>query len=216
MEIMKAEITRIREVFALEKGKKDRINCTMGFIDAAVFIPLVETKEGLSLLFEERSAMLSWQPGEISFPGGKVEPEDERVSDTALRETSEELGLSRDYMEYFGNLEPFISPLGLVIYPVVGQILDSSKIIPQESEVADVFTVPIDWFLSTEPVVKSMEMGTRPLDEIPLELLPKTYPREWRRRSTYSVYFYPYQNRVIWGLTAQVVRQFLEKIAQIK
>ena len=134
----------------------------------------------------------------------------------ALRETSEELGLPFDELSYFGNMDPFISPLGLVIYPVVGKIESMEKIIPQASEVAEVFAVPLDWFLSTEPQKAMMEMGTRPMEEVPFPLLPEKYNREWRRRSIYPVYFYPYQGHVIWGLTAQVVRQFLEVILQNK
>lgn len=213
---MKFSMDKIRSIFSEQEKKQDRLNCTMGFVEAAVFIPLIETSEGLSLLFEVRSSKLSWQPGEISFPGGKVEASDLDTSYTALRETSEELGLPVGELSYFGNLNPFISPLGLVIYPVVGKIESMAKIVPQEAEVAEVFSVPLDWFLSQEPEKAMMEMGTRPVDNIPFPLLPENYSRDWRRRSIYPVYFYSYQDHVIWGLTAQVVRQFLEIISQKK
>ena len=213
---MKFNMDQIRSIFSERVKKPDRLNCTMGFVEAAVFIPLVETLEGLSLVFEVRSSELAWQPGEISFPGGKVEKTDLDTGYAALRETSEELGLPFDELSYFGNMDPFISPLGLVIYPVVGKIESMEKIIPQASEVAEVFAVPLEWFLSTEPQKAMMEMGTRPMEEVPFPLLPEKYNREWRRRSIYPVYFYPYQGHVIWGLTAQVVRQFLEVILQNK
>ena len=108
---MKFSMDQIRSIFSEREKKQDRLNCTMGFVEAAVFIPLIETSEGLSLVFEVRSSKLSWQPGEISFPGGKVEASDLDTSYTALRETSEELGLPVGELSYIVKLNPLISPL---------------------------------------------------------------------------------------------------------
>ena len=194
------------------KGYVPKLENRDHYFEAAVFIPIVETIEGPTLLFQVRSSELEWQPGEICFPGGKIEKTDASTAAAALRETQEELGLCPEDLELYGELDYFVSPLGLIIHPVIGKILHPEKIVPCPGEVAEVFTVPLAWFAKTEPQRGKIEVATRPGQEFPFELVPPSYQKDWRNRSGYEVQFYPYDQWVIWGLTARILEGFLEKI----
>lgn len=191
---------------ALAKGANDRAN-GMGFFPAAVFIPLVERENGLSVLFEVRAGQLNWQPGEVCFPGGRVEPMDVDSQATAVRETSEELGIDPRDICVLGEMNEVVSPIGVILKPYVGRIAGGSCKL-SKNEVAEVFAVPLDFLLTAEPLVAHMEMGNRPLEDFPFSLVPG-YHADWMKRRTYEVLFYQYNGRVIWGLTAQVLADFL-------
>ena len=96
--------------------------------DAAVLLPLVRTPEGISVLFEERAHTLRSQPGEVCFPGGKYECEDNSFRNTAVRETCEELGLKPENITICGELDCLVTHNGPIIHPFVGLIDDISKI----------------------------------------------------------------------------------------
>lgn len=202
-------LSQVEEIFRNQKG---RLQNPGYYTEASVFVPLVETSEGVGILFEERSSELSWQPGEISLPGGRIEPEDLSPVEAGLRETCEELGLQRSDLELYGEMDYFVSHLGLVIYPSVGRILHPENIVPQKAEVARTFTVPLDWFLRTKPREGKIDVATQPQPGFPFDLLPPTFNRGWRTRTHYEVEFYPYQEWVIWGLTAQVIKGFLNTL----
>lgn len=180
------------------------------FLRAAVMVPLLQTEEGWSLLFEVRAATLTWQPGEICFPGGKIEPSDLTSADTAIRETCEELALDKKQIQLLGPLNYVVTQIGVILYPYVGFIQDAKTIRPSDAEVAEVFTVPLQFFMDTEPLISQMEMATQPLPGFPYEWLDG-YPHDWKKRRTYPVYFYRYGDRVIWGLTAKVIDIFLKQ-----
>jgi len=188
---------------------KNRRNYPMSyaFFRAAVLIPLITQSGQMEVLFEVRSKRLNWQPGEICFPGGKIDKIDASPVEAALRETTEELGIARDKITVLGTMDEIISPIGVMLYSTVGHV-DDMQLNLNEAEVAEVFTVPMSWLLKAQPHVAKMEMGTRPLENFPFELLP-AYPDEWRKRSTYEVLFYEYKDYVIWGLTAYVLEKFI-------
>jgi coenzyme A diphosphatase NUDT7 len=179
------------------------------YFSAAVLVPLIWKNGQLCVLFEVRSTQLSWQPGEICFPGGRIEVEDSSPQVTAVRETQEELALSGEEIQVLGPLEEIMSSIGVKLHPYVGFLSPFHAIIPSEDEVAEVFTVPLEFLLQNEPIIGHMEMGTRPLENFPFSLIPG-YSKEWRARKTYPVLFYQYEKYVIWGLTAQVLQKFLE------
>jgi len=179
------------------------------YFSAAILIPLIWDKGNLSLLFEVRSPHLTWQPGEICFPGGRIETTDHSPSFAAVRETTEELCIEREKIKILGSLYEIISPIGVRLYPTVAYLDDNKPIVPNLSEVADIFTVPLEYLLAYKPIVGHMERCTRPLADFPYELLPE-YSKEWKSRKNYQVLFYKYENYVIWGLTAQVLFNFLE------
>lgn len=202
---MNADI--LEKIVAMLAKQKRNYPTSYAFFSAAVLIPLIIKNDKMEILFEVRSKKLNWQPGEICFPGGKIDKTDTTPVDTAVRETSEELGIAREKITVLGTMDEIISPIGVRLYPTVGHI-DDLQLNLNEAEVAEVFTVPFSWLMKAQPRVAKMEMGTRPLEGFPFNLLPD-YPDQWRKRSNYKVLFYEYQDYVIWGLTAYVLNNFI-------
>ncbi len=178
--------------------------------ESAVFLPFVQTEDGVALLFEERAHSLRSQPGQICFPGGKVDCQDDGFAATAVRETCEELGLSPDDITVCGELDTLVTHSGPIIRPFVGLIHDISKIKFNPDEVERVFTVPLKELLAIEPMRCSMMLADHPGPDFPFDLVPKRQ-RDWRRNKDYYVYFYPYKDTVIWGLTARILFSFLHR-----
>lgn len=183
---------------------------------SAVVVPLVRHHGRLGVLFEVRSAGLNWQPGDICFPGGRIELDDASPMEAAVRETCEELGLPSSAIEVLGPLSYMVSPIGVMLYPFAAYIKDYDLIRPNNGEVAEVFVVPLDYLINCEPLTAHMELATRPLPDFPLELLENSYAKDWKRRTTYPVLFYQYDGHVIWGLTARVLFGFLNICRSLK
>ena len=182
--------------------------------EAAVLLPLVQTEAGIAVLFEERSHSLRWQPGQICFPGGKVECADANNFEvTALRETCEELGLTPEDITICGELDALVTHMGPIIHPFVGLIKDTSKISFNPSEVECVFTVPLKTLLAMTPRRCSMELADHPGEDFPFDLVPDRM-RGWRKHKQYYVYFYECGEHVIWGLTARMLHAFLHRSRQ--
>lgn len=179
------------------------------FLESAVILPLVEENGSWSVLFEVRAQSLKRQPGEICFPGGRIEPKETPVM-AAVRETAEELTLSQECIRVLGPLPIVASPIGVMLFPYVGVLSGSCKIRPSKQEVEECFTVPLSYLLQTQPVVGKMELATRPLSDIPPGFLPEGYSLDWKRRHAYPIWFYRYNERVIWGLTGRVLAAFLD------
>lgn len=179
--------------------------------EAAVLLPLVQTEEGIAVLFEERAHSLRRQPGQICFPGGKVECADaNNFAVTAVRETCEELGLVPEDITICGELDSLVTHMGPIIHPFVGMLKDISKISFNPSEVERVFTVPLQALLSMTPRRCSMELADHPGADFPFDLVPDRM-RGWRKHKEYYVYFYEYGDHVIWGLTARMLHAFLHR-----
>nr|WP_202945767.1 CoA pyrophosphatase [Acetonema longum] len=181
------------------------------YLTSAVLLPLLEVQGETCILFEIRSAELARQPGEICFPGGRIEAVDPSPAAAALRETSEELGIGQDTIEFLGPMNYLISPIGVILYPFVGYLRQPEDVCPNPREVARTFTVPLNYLLNHRPVIGQMELASRPLPDFPLYLLDR-YSNGWKRRTQYPVWFYQYEDQVIWGLTARILYSFLEKI----
>lgn len=194
------------------EGKEPELDRGDNLWDAAVLIPLVNTPQGVAVLFEVRAAKLGWQPGDVCFPGGRAECSDGSFEITALRETCEELGLSKEQVEITGGLNYLVTHMGPVIHPYVGYIKDGAQIAFNSDEVDEVFTVPLAYLLNTEPRIAHMELANKAGEDFPFELLPRQ-PHEWRKRKGYHVYIYEYGGHVIWGLTARILYGFLQSFA---
>ncbi|SHI12544.1 NUDIX domain-containing protein [Sporobacter termitidis DSM 10068] len=169
----------------------------------AVLVPIVETPDGRSLIFEKRAGSLRRQPGEICFPGGKLEAGETPVS-CAVRETTEELRLEPSQIDLLGPGDVFVSPFDIIIYPFVGELRDYGYTFNPE-EVAEVIAVPVAFFLKNPPeTFKSTIVGRLPGD-FPYERIPggENYP--WASGS-YDVLFYQYGKLMIWGITAYIVQ----------
>lgn len=201
----------IREMLAGRLyGQSGKFANAEDYLQSAVTVPLIDVCGQPEVLFEVRSGKLNRQPGEICFPGGRIEPYDTSPLQTALRETVEELGIKEDAIEVLGTLDFLVSPIGVLIYPYAVYISADLPLAPNTDEVAEVFTVPLEFLLTAKPRVASMEMATKPLAGFPFDLLPPDYPQGYRRRAKYPLLFYQYKHYVIWGLTARVLANFIE------
>lgn len=148
---------------------------------AAVLVPLVVRDEGLTVLLTQRTDHLHHHPGQISFPGGGVEDNDESPLATALRETEEEIGLDRSRVEVLGYLPEYRTVTGFAIRPVVGAVMPPLQLRLDEFEVASVFEVPLAFLLDAR-------------NEERHRIEYRGVLREYSAM--------PYQGKFIWGATA--------------
>jgi 8-oxo-dGTP pyrophosphatase MutT (NUDIX family) len=116
-------------------------------IPAAVLVPLVERPDGLYVLLTQRTAHLRDHAGQVSFPGGRIEPEDASPAAAALRETFEEIGVGAEYIQVVGYLDTYLTVTGYSVVPVVGFVRPGFTLAVDEFEVASVFEVPLDLIL---------------------------------------------------------------------
>ena len=148
---------------------------------AAVLVPLIEHAGGLTVLLTQRTDHLNDHAGQVSFPGGKIDDTDADAVEAALRETHEEVGIEPARVEVVGRLDDYVTGTGFTITPVVGLLAPGFAVIPDPFEVADVFEVPLAFFLD-----------------------PANHHREsrvWKGRERHF-YVMPYEDRYIWGATA--------------
>jgi 8-oxo-dGTP pyrophosphatase MutT (NUDIX family) len=176
-------IDRVRELLPPER------------VPAAVLVPLVERAEGLTVLLTQRAATLKDHAGQISFPGGRIEPEDADAWHAALREAHEEIGLTADRVEFAGYLPDHVVVTGFRVTPVVGFVSPDYELRIAQSEVHDVFEVPLRFILDAA----NHKSRRRKLGELTIE-----------------VYDIPYGERNIWGATAgmlMTLRRLLQEHA---
>jgi 8-oxo-dGTP pyrophosphatase MutT (NUDIX family) len=114
---------------------------------ASVLVPLV-LRDEMTVLLTLRTDHLNDHPGQISFPGGRAEPEDADAVATALREAHEEIGLEAFEVEVLGSLPTYTTGTGFVVTPVVGLVGPKASLRPDPMEVADVFEVPLGWLMN--------------------------------------------------------------------
>lgn len=199
----------------LEKLKRSLLGRTPGLMDAtgqySVLVPLVEREGGLSLLYEVRAGSLRRQPGEVCFPGGRLEGA-ESPEECALRETWEELGIPREEIRVFGKSDFLCSHRGFLLQPVLAAVSPAglAALRPSPAEVAEVFSVPLSFFRRQQPEVYRYELvPTRP-DQFPYGAvgIPETY--RWAR-GTVEVPVWFWEGHAIWGMTARIVRDLIKE-----
>lgn len=158
---------------------------------AAVLFPIVVRDTGHTVMLTQRTAHLRDHAGQISFPGGRVEAEDLSPTHTALRETEEEVGLSRERVEILGFLPEYRTGTGFRVTPVVGLVHPPFELQPDPFEVAEVFEVPLAFLLD-----------------------PGNHQRhEMHYRGALRQYFaMPYGDYFIWGATAGMIRSLSERL----
>jgi len=178
------------------------------FSQFAILVPLIEKEGELHVLFEVRSADLRRQPGEICFPGGRVEKDDPDEAYTAIRETTEELGIDASAIIATAPLDYMVSPFGTVIHPFVG-VINDIPLKPNASEVGEIFTVPLSYFKEQKPDIHNVTFKVEPGKDFPFHHIIGGEDYEWQARHM-EEYFYYYEDRVIWGLTARILAHFLE------
>jgi 8-oxo-dGTP pyrophosphatase MutT (NUDIX family) len=122
---------------------------------AGVLIPIIEHEEALSVLLTRRAAHLRYHPGQVSFPGGRMERDDADITATALRETHEEVGIPPEEVEIAGYLEPTLTITGYTVTPVVGFIRPTARLVIDPTEVERAFEVPLAFLLDEANVHRS-------------------------------------------------------------
>ncbi len=157
---------------------------------ASVLIILVVRESGLNLLLTRRTAHLAHHPGQISFPGGAVEPEDQDAVQTALRESFEEIGLDPARVEVLGELPLYHTVTGYQVTPIVAAVRDLGTLTKDDNEVDEIFEVPLEFLMNgNHHQIRSMPI--RGAEQPPI------------RRSFYAM---PYRDYFIWGATAGMLR----------
>jgi len=159
---------------------------------AAVLVGFVERNNQTNILFTKRANHLKHHPGQISFPGGKFEPEDQSLFVTAIRETHEEIGISQDYIQTFGSLPELTTISGFSVTPVLAKISSDFQLNIDRNEVSTVFEVPVQYLFNRNNLKMNDFVVNNTLQRL---------------------FFFPYAQHLIWGVTAQIIdaiqRQFL-------
>lgn len=178
----------------------------------AVLAPLIKLEDDLHLLYEIRSEDIGTQPGEVSFPGGKIE-EGETAREAAIRETEEELGINKSQIEVFGQIDYLIPPFNIVLYPFTGFLkVDSlTDLEINKAEVQEIFTVPLNYFLENEPETHVVNCRHEINENFPYHLIRNGKEYDWRE-GEYPVNFYKYKDHVIWGMTARFTTNLINKV----
>ncbi len=159
---------------------------------AAVLCPVVRRAAGLSVILTQRPLTLREHPGQIAFPGGKLDAADASPLAAALRESHEEIGLRADQVEVLGALEGYATGTGFAITPFVGLVAQDFAPAPQPGEVEAVFETPLDFLMD--------------------------FTRHQRMSRVYGgierhFWAMPWEDRFIWGATAGMLRQLAERVA---
>lgn len=179
----------------------------------SVLLPLIEIDGELNLIYEVRSKSIK-QPGEISFPGGRIE-DDESPKYAAVRETHEELGIEESNIEIVSELDFATSKSGSFVYTFLGYIknTDVKNINYNKDEVSELFFVPLSYFLENEPEKYFMNYHPEADSDFPYHMVNNGKLYNWES-IRYPVYFYKYNNYIIWGLTAKITYSFVRKIKE--
>jgi 8-oxo-dGTP pyrophosphatase MutT (NUDIX family) len=158
---------------------------------AAVLVPLVERADGMTVLLTQRATTLKDHAGQISFPGGRIEPEDADAWHAALREAYEEIGLRPELVEFAGYLPDHVVISGFRVTPVVGFVKPEYQLQIAAAEVHDVFEVPLDFILDAA----NHKSRQRKIGEL-----------------TIDIHDIPYGERNIWGATAGMLMTLRQRL----
>ncbi|WP_428700542.1 CoA pyrophosphatase [Stappia sp.] len=161
--------------------------------DAAVLIPVIERPAGATIILTRRTDHLTSHAGQISLPGGKIDPDDDGAVGAALREAEEEIGLDPRFVETLGVLPTYLTGSGYRVAPVVALVGQEAQLVPNPDEVADVFEVPLAFLMNDA-----------------------NHLRQSRVFAGKPRYFYamPYGERYIWGVTAGILRLMYETVCR--
>jgi 8-oxo-dGTP pyrophosphatase MutT (NUDIX family) len=159
---------------------------------AAVLVPVVDHPEP-TILLTQRAQHLPDHPGQVSFPGGKIDKGDSSPCDSALREAEEEIGLDRNFVEPLGYLDLYMTTLGYRIVPVIARVKPGFALTLNTSEVDAIFEVPLRYLMDQNNVQR--------------------HSRDWQGM-TRHYYAITFGERYIWGVTAGILRNLHERICR--
>lgn len=194
-----------------EKLKKRPVGTVDWYKFFSVTIPLIETEEGLSMVFEVRAAGLKMQPGDICFPGGRME-EGETALQCALRELKEETGISPSDLRVLGQFDTLHEFSGHTLYTfavsLAPQALQKARL--NQEEVAELFTVPLKFFRENTAEIYDIDVVSD-VSDFPYDKTGISPDYKWRKGKN-LLPLYRYEDKIIWGITARIVKWFIEQI----
>jgi 8-oxo-dGTP pyrophosphatase MutT (NUDIX family) len=216
----KTDLEKLKKKFSNHPGILQREE----YLNTAVLIPLLYIENEYHLLFEKRSANIR-QGGEICFPGGENnEKDDLNFEETAIRETIEELGIDKNDIEIVGELGILVGGSGAIINAFVGELklINIEKYKIDKVEVEKIFTIPVSFFQNNLPEVYYVRMESHPyyFDEngdkiilLPVEelKLPARYANPWGIKKR-KIFVYKTGEEIVWGMTANLVYEFINKL----
>lgn len=185
-------IAELKKTLAAYTAKRIELSEYPDFKRAAVLVPLFQAQEGLSLILTKRTDLVDTHKGQVSFPGGMFDKTDSDLVATALREAREEIGVNSAHIDVLGMLDEHPVPSKFIITPVIGYLPKRPSITPHAAEVAEVFDVPLSFFADSANCW--------------------TEEREFRGEKR-MVWFYSYENRIIWGATAAIILNLLSVLS---
>jgi 8-oxo-dGTP pyrophosphatase MutT (NUDIX family) len=158
---------------------------------AAVLVPIIERSGGATILFTKRADTLQAHAGQVSFPGGRIDESDGGAVEAALRETQEEISLSRDFIDVVGFLDHYETGTGFTISPVISVVREGFALNANSREVAEIFETPFEFLMN-------------PANH-------QRHSREWQGK-TRHFYAMPYNGQYIWGATAGMLVNLYERL----
>jgi 8-oxo-dGTP pyrophosphatase MutT (NUDIX family) len=164
---------------------------------AAVLALILPGPNGEEILFTRRTDTVLDHKGQVSFPGGAVEPEDNSLEETALREAREEIGLDPNYVTLLGRSRDMFTITGWWITPVIGYYSKNNGFLNNPAEVSRVFTLPINWLARPTSWEKRM------------------YIKDDRVREN-VIFYHQYDGEILWGVTAHLVHDLLRKLRMME
>ncbi len=201
----------LKEKLRSFSGRSAKILGHENTFKSAVLLPLMVMDDKYFVLFEKRAFSMNRQPGEICFPGGGKEPTDDYSQYTAIRESSEELGIAENCFEVIAPLDIMVSSFNSIIIPYLAQIKinDLSRLRINKDEVENILLIPLNFFLENEPEVHHIITTAQVPDDFPFHLIPhgRNYPF---RTGSIPQYFYIWEGEIIWGLTASILHHFID------
>ncbi len=175
----------------------------------SVALPLIKIDEEYHILYEVRAKTLRRQPSEVCFAGGKIEL-GETPKEACIRETSEELGVDISLVEYITELPTIPTPQGLVIFNHVVFINSNiENLTPCCHEVDEIFSIPLSYLLNNPMDKYYVNYEFNIPDDFPINKIPNGKNYNWNKKKHY-IYFFEYNQKIIWGLTAKITNTFIE------
>jgi 8-oxo-dGTP pyrophosphatase MutT (NUDIX family) len=160
---------------------------------AAVLVPLIEVSEGFDVLFTKRTDTVEHHKGQISFPGGAADATDTSLTDTALREAFEEIGLPSASVRILGILDEVWTPSGFLITPIIGVITAMPRLLANPAEVREIFYVPFEAFFDERKLRTEIRL------------------LEGKER---LIYYYDVGDEPVWGVTALIMHRLVTLVRE--
>jgi 8-oxo-dGTP pyrophosphatase MutT (NUDIX family) len=189
-----SEILKKVSVHAINQNKLRIVNkSSENLLNSAVLVPIVIYEGQVALLYTLRSNSLERHSGQVSFPGGLIEKGDKSAVEAALRETEEEIGVMRKNIKVIGQINPFNTSTGYIVFPVIGAIDSLDSLARNAVEVDRVFCIPLSWLCEpTHSRTKDFEGNDGKIRKV------------W--------YFDLYDGELLWGITAKITMELVELI----